>query len=416
MKQSNRILLLIVFGILIIIFIKLLPTVLFSSGKHNFENKNYIEAADKFKLALKFDPKNVDYRYFYVKTLAELQPTYYVQKVVYTFSKSKHEDGAKILANEIVTEWRTNIHQNIGANYIEQAPSGSEVVRWTKDSFPLKIYIDNEYLSKLPDYYKSAISRAFNQWDKSVDFISFKNVQSKKDANIQILFKPLPEDVCTNGICRYVLAYTTPKRRLNTLTSVSITLYDKNHAGEYFSDKEVYNTILHELGHALGIMGHSYNSGDLMYQATDETDKVFAEQRSYFNFLSGTDVNTMKLLYMLEPNVTNKKISNKSDLIYVPIILGSVQEIAQRKLKEANDYIKSSPKLAVGYINQAAAYSDLNEYQKAIKSLLHAEKLAKDDSEREIIYSNLAIIYQILNDNTNWKKYQNLANKYSYNY
>ena len=48
---------------------------------------------------------------------------------------------------------------------------------------------------------------------------------------------------------------------------MTITIYDKDANGSYFSDRQLYNTVLHEIGHALGIMGHSYSTDDLMYMA-----------------------------------------------------------------------------------------------------------------------------------------------------
>lgn len=369
------------------------PKLCFLKWKSLYNSGKYEQSYKYIKKALTFAPNNTDYRYYIVQTLSELKPTYKVQKEVYKYAHSNIDDGAKILANEKINEWQKNIHSNIGNNYIEQAPSDTNIIRWNKESFPLKIYIDTESLSNLPDYYKSAVVRAVNQWEKSVDFISFKTTDKKSEAQILILFEKLPENICEGSVCKYVVGYTHPKISGKKLKNMTITLYDKNPKDEYFSDKEVYNTVLHELGHALGIMGHSYSTDDLMYQEAQNTNNIFIKYREDFHYLSGNDVNTMKLLYMLEPTITDKPSATKKGLIYTPIILGSPQEMASKKVEEAKDYIKTSPGIAVGYINLAGAYADLKEYDKALSALQSALDLANTDQEKFVIYYNYAYVY-----------------------
>ena len=346
----------------------LTPKILFWRGKALFEDQKYTSALGYFNKALIFKHDNRDYRYYFVKTLANLKPTYKVQKAMYKFANDDKDDSASILAHDKITEWKRNIHSNMGDNYIEQAPSDANIIRWNKNSFPLKVYIDSKNLTGLPDYYTSAVSRA-------------------------------PDNICdNNGVCKFVVGYTSPKISGHRLKNMKITIYDKNPAGEYFSDKEVYNTVLHEMGHALGIMGHSYSTNDLMYLQTQGND-IFTPYREDFHYLSGNDVNTLKLLYMLEPTITDKPYTSKKGLIYTPVILGSREEIAQKKVEEAKDYINSSPDIAVGYINLAGAYADLKEYKKALDALQSALDTANTDNEKFIIYYNYAYIYM------NMKKY-----------
>lgn len=403
-----------VLGILIIIFAysvatSQVPKLYFIIARSLYNKGQYEKSASVLKRALLLKPDNVDYRYYYVKSLSELKPVYKVQKLMYEIAKSNKDDGATILANDKIHEWKANINENIGSNYIDQAPSDSNIIRWSKSSFPLKIYIDTNSLDNLPDYYKSAVSRAFNQWEKSVDFISFTTSKNKSDAQILISFEPLPANVCESGVCKYVVGYTNPKTSGTTLKKMVITIYNKNPKGQFFTDKEVYNTVLHELGHALGIMGHSYSTDDLMYQQTQEQSSIFAKFRSDFHYLTGNDVNTIKLLYMLEPTITDKTEHSKDGLIYTPIMLGSPEEIASKKVEEALDYIKSSPDLSVGYINLAGAYTDLKEYNKAIYALQNALDNANSDNERYIIYYNFAFVYMNLKRYDSALSYAKLA-------
>lgn len=175
---------------------------------------------------------------------------------------------------------------------------------------------------------------------------------------------------------------------------MTIVLYSKDPFGNYFSDKELYNTILHEIGHALGIMGHSYSSEDLMYMTSDNDNSFYAPYRSSFQYLSSKDINTIKLLYKLIPNITNTPLEefNKKGLIYAPVILGTSSQISTRKLKEAQNYIKNAPNLAGGYIDLAIAYTELNKNREALKALEKALELAKSDNEKYMVNYNLAVL------------------------
>ena len=176
---------------------------------------------------------------------------------------------------------------------------------------------------------------------------------------------------------------------------MTITMYDKDAYGNYFSDKELYNTVLHEIGHALGIMGHSYSTEDLMYMSNEEQqNNIYTRFRSSFQYISSKDINTVTLLYNLAPDISNVPASRikKDKLIYPPIILGTFEDMQMDKLKEAKNYIKKAPQLSGGYIDLGIAYAELNKKQKSIKALSKALELSKTPDEKFIAYYNLAVV------------------------
>lgn len=372
-----------------------IPNFIFIAGKKCLDKQDNVSAYKLLKKAYFFKPKNKDVRYYYVKSMTKLKPIEQIQTEMFKFSQGTENDPAKQLADLEVNYWKNNVINSIGRNYIEQAPFDRNIVRWDPETFPLKVKIDVPIST--PEYYKDEIEKAFVEWEKRTEFIEFE-LSNDKDAQIFIKFEPLPEDICTDGVCKYVVAYTTPDIKGNKLRSMTITMYDTDANGNYFSDKEIYNTVLHEIGHALGIMGHSYSSDDLMFMSTRPEFNI-TRYRSDFQFISEEDLNTIKLLYKLIPNISNSHVSkmNKDGLIYAPVILGNEKDIGNRKIKEAKNYIQSAPELPGGYIDLGVAYADIGKYTEAISALREGLSHAKTDNDKYIIYYNIAVVH--LNNN-----------------
>lgn len=384
-------LLAIIFGLIV----KISPSFYYKKGLKFYNNQNYVKAYTYLKKAYELEPKNKDYRYYYVKNLCNLTPTISVQKEVFEIASGNELDSAQNIADAQVTKWRNTIFNTIGDNYIEQVPFDRGILRWDKNKFPLKFYIETTTKSNFPDYYNTQILTAIAQWQTSSGFIQFVQINNKKDADIVIKIADLPKNNCKEQGCKYVVGFTIPEIKGNLLKKSTITLYEKDPYGNFYSDKEIFNTVLHELGHALGIMGHSYSTGDLMYMETDTSTNFYTPYRSSFQYLSSKDINTLKLLYLLLPQITNtpKKDFNTKDLIYAPIVLGTSAEISSRKLEEAKNYIKNAPELSGGYVDLGVAYAELNKTADAVKAMKKAYSLAKTDNEKYLVCYNLSAIY-----------------------
>lgn len=402
------------FFILFAVFLKATPVCFYYQGKSALDKKDYIKAHKCLKNAYNFDKKNKDYRYYYVQSLLRLSPTVTVQKEMFNIASSDDKDSAQTVAEAKIAEWRNNILSNIGNNYIEQAPSDKGIVRWSIEKFPLKIALVNQSNVEIPEYYNNEVYRAFSQWEVSSQILKFSSTNNANDADILVKFENLPNDVCDGNGCKYVVGFTTPSIKNNILKKMTITLYTKDPNGNYFSDKELYNTILHEAGHALGIMGHSYSSDDLMYMAT-EGSNFYTPYRSSFQYLSSQDINTIKLLYKLVPAITNSEKVNTKGLVYAPIVLGTSKEISLRKLKDAQNYVKSAPDIPSGYVDLGIAYAELNKTHEAVKALQKALTLSKSDSDKYISYFNIAVVFVNSGDTKNALEYALKAQSISNN-
>lgn len=385
--------------ILLLIVQKCIPSIAFNMGKQAYENKDYIKAFNILKFANKLDNKNIECRYYYVETLLKLKPTIDVQKELFNISQANLSDTADLLSDRQIEIWRNNIFLNVGENYIEQVPMGDKILRWDAQTFPLKVYIKKDTQTQIPSYYESAITKAFLQWQNTGP-VSFRFINDEKNANILVdIISSQNMQKCDGPDCKYVVAFTKPTYHDSLLNKMDITFYDLNMANKPFSEREIYNTALHEIGHSLGIMGHSQNSDDLMYMQKTK-DQEIDKFRSDFQLISPRDANTLSLLYKLVPDITNTSMSkyNESYQFYAPIVIGGSKEANSKKMIEAQNYIKQAPNLPNGYIDLASAYAELKEYNKAIESLNTALSKTSDSSQIYLIDYNLAVIYMTIKD------------------
>ena len=405
-KNSRLYLLTLALAICIIIYF-FMPKFLLSEGKNALLKGNYIKAYNNFNLAIKIQPYNKDIRYYYVKTLTNFKSTLKIQKIICKFSNSIQNDSAKTLATTIVSNWKYNISRRFGNNYIEHVTYDNKVLRWDINTFPLKVYIQDNSEVNLPNYYISEIKKCFTTWENSSGFISFTLVKNKKNADIIVDFKQMDNSNCKENGCKYVVAYTVPILKGNRLKQMHITVYDRDPFGNLLSTKELHNTVLHEIGHALGIMGHSDKNYDLMYMSTNQNEITNQSLQNYV-FLTSRDINTLKLLYKLYPDITNVPISevNTLGLYYPQIILGNSNMINLRKLIDAQNYVKKAPNISGGYIDLGIAFAELGKTKEAEKAFNKALNLATTEDEKAIAYYNLAVV------SMNTKKYRD-ALKYA---
>ncbi|MEI8128225.1 MAG: matrixin family metalloprotease, partial [bacterium] len=365
MKKVLAIFLIILTAIFIWFFGKMLPDILTNAGKIAYEIGDYQKAFSSLKMAIKLSPKNCDARYYYVQTLIKLPPTLNIQKELYSVAQMNLSDSADLIADRQISKWRNQILFKTGENYIEQAPLDSKILKWDTTKFPLKVYIGKNSLSA-PQYYQDEIKKAFLQWQASTGrFINVEFINDENSADIRVSINSSADmKKCTQDSCKYTVAYTTPVINNDLLKRMDIFFYDSNNLGKPFSEREIYNTALHEIGHALGIMGHSYNKDDLMYMETNTNNNKFNGLRSDFQLISSNDLNTLNLLYKLIPDITNTPLSkfDTSYQLFAPIVMGSDKQINSKKMLEAQNYIKAAPDLPNGYIDLASAYSEENQY------------------------------------------------------
>lgn len=176
--------------------------------------------------------------------------------------------------------------------YLDECLQRNTIIRWPSGTMPIKVYIApcRWYASKGNDnyVYQNMAKQAFTDWQvASKGLVSFNFVHTLNDSQINLEWKRVERK--SLGHCQFT--YDSKKRLFSA--EVSIGLSDGLMHGNYQDKKEVYHTILHEVGHSLGL-GHSPFKDDIMY---------VPHQYGVSN-MSETDKKTLICLYNLPTSLT----------------------------------------------------------------------------------------------------------------
>ncbi len=132
---------------------------------------------------------------------------------------------------------------------------------WEESRFPLNIYVKELSSRYYKSAYKDYVKYAMDVWRKADDRIQYKFVKSVDDADIAVLFVENLGDKYEENYLG-LTDYDANKNKQIEFSKIQISLI-KN-GDEKISAGEIKATIVHELGHALGL-GHSDSDKDLMY-------------------------------------------------------------------------------------------------------------------------------------------------------
>ena len=354
-------------------------------AQYNYGKNDINKAMNHYEKAFDLGYKNSDARMKYINLLLNSPINETNQKRIIKFVNIPENDSAKYKAEIFLSDLKLEIYKKYAGNYITQVPYNQKIIRWSHNPITYKYYNS----SITPEYYINEINNAFLIWgEQSENTLKFKEVNNNPD--IIIRFNNQKTKVGSSE--KYIAAYTQPIIKNSILKNMTVDFFITTPDDKYFTPNQVYNIALHEIGHAIGIMGHSDYRKSVMNMTTD----YVILSNDLRKDLTIQDINTLKLLYNTIPEISDLI---KNDAEYISsIVIGKQEEIANTKIKEAKKYIKKAPNLPTGYIDLADAYVSLEEYPKAVSSLNRALSLANNDEIISMIYYNLAVSYFLMSD------------------
>lgn len=170
------------------------------------------------------------------------------------------------------------------------------VQKWHVKDFPIKVFVrKNIQMPEFHDQFDKLVQDALNQWCKATDnLVKYKIVSAKESANLIFDYTERREQVSPQhdpGIDGN--AENRVRMDDSSVDFSTITVLVKDAPGAaYRKPYAVTKALLHEIGHALGIHGHSPNPQDMMFSnATPEIAST----------LSKRDINTIRRMYNLPP-------------------------------------------------------------------------------------------------------------------
>lgn len=345
------------------------------AGVAAYKKGNFAQASLNFEKAVKINPKNVNARYYLAQSYlmqnrifdAEnqynrvilLSPTsdaaMLAQKGISLILKSvpKNEYGS---SNDELQKYKDNY-----LNYI--FTSDQKAYKWK--SFPLTVYIE-------PKKQKFPVQSSFEQWqDRTGNLVNFQFVNSPDNAQIVVMFKDKLESTSTKE--SYIAGYSKPYYQGDNIIKSEIRILSIDpETKKDVTDDFIAFTALHEIGHSLGLKGHSPNPNDVMSASSSDAKSS----------LSQRDVNTITMFYKLNEKAFIARYQGQTDV----------------RLQQALDYVKKSPEKSVGWSNLADIYRSKKMYSDAIQNYQKAISIEPDKSES---YSLVGATYLEMGDTQN---------------
>ena len=214
--------------------------------------------------------------------------------------------------------------------YVSESLKNGRLMRWT--FMPLKVYIApmKFYAKQGQDYkYNALVKKALDEWQRATKGkVSFTVVNTLLESNVNIDWKRV-ERVAL-GHCYF--SYDNNNRLYGA--EVAIGLTDGLIHSDYGDESEVYHTILHEIGHAIGL-GHSPYKTDIMY----------TPHQKGIHSVSEGDVLTVNWLYKLPQGATPSEIASRYKVPGVNDIDVVISKIMDKGLPSQFEKVKSSVKM-----------------------------------------------------------------------
>lgn len=305
---------------------------------------------------------------------------------------------------------RAAVRKVIGDNYLDAVLSAGKLERWNPRSFPLNVYIQAG--AEVPAEYIQEVRNAFSTWENSTKgFVKFVYTNNPHSAHYKCVFPSnLKNRNCDDsgmGTAAYqYFTYDSSGNIKNSVVEFSVYMCD----GKTKWPAEIfYSTALHEIGHGLGLRGHSTNPEDLMYPISSgkrERDTI-----------SEADMSTLRAIYSIIPDITNIPFTDadKKGLITTADLWGEENQRADFTIQKIKDNIKLTPDNPALYAELARAYRDKKDYNSAIPAYSQALKKVDNPETAVALLLDVSDLYMEIGKLDSAEKCINKAASYGNN-
>ena len=287
-------------------------------------------------------------------------------------------------------------------DYFSELVCHSRVTFWPKSRMPIKVFVpDSKRSDGFSQIDRDMIKNAFDEWVAIVPSrLSYVFVNERDKADIAFSQVKQSADL---GMSQTVMAHTVPvtegpaKWRVGVISKVTIDVVKLNPPIVNTDDTRKIRrnaVFLHEVGHSLGLDGHSCNGNDLMF-FQNVVFKLTDRDRSTFRMIY--DNNNESLQQKSEETLRQQaKNDNKYALIQLASVLREAGTASKERIQEVFSLAKRAADLGLAraqlwvgfmYANGDGVKRDLH------KAAEYYELAAKQDVGSA--YLELANLYQV---------------------
>lgn len=235
------------------------------------------------------------------------------------------------------------------------------VSRWSATT--LKVYIApmNFYTKSGEDAkFRKMVMDAFNVWTSaSGGKLRYNIVNSYYDSHINVVWRRVDRQAL--GHCQF---NWEPNSKILYGAEVSIGLSDGRIHQKYDSDIEVYHTILHEVGHSLGL-GHSPYKQDIMYTPHQYGIASLSENDKY----------SLQWLYRIVPGTPVKQIASQHNVPTATDLDAVIRKIDSANNKSSGDIQKMQISTKRDLLEESANIGDLKRYNMMLQNISISPKV-----------------------------------------
>jgi tetratricopeptide (TPR) repeat protein len=400
-------------------------------GLQQYEQGNYVMALQYLRSAISesnSQSQNPNIRYYLADTYLKLNRLAEAQAEYQTVMSLAPDSQAAKLSKVALTHLRAYINEapsdrskgtvpnlsgagsngpdqymgpiDNGEDYLDEVLANGRVVRWSLAKMPLKIYVERSPMGirNFQPAFINQVNRGIMPWANALNHqLSYVWVNSSEQADIRISWINTIDTKghSSDGGTAYTAGLTQPNTRGNQLHYMDVKIATFDIEGKPQTENIIASVAIHELGHALGLLGHSSHEDDIMCASNDSVTAP-----------SKRDINTIRKLYRLPPDINNLPASSR------PKNEKREQELASKLdegITKMEAFIKTDDtalnwlNLGVLYFQKAKQLDQANKpkaevdawYQKALAANTQAIQREPKDPRA---YHKQSLVYQALED------------------
>lgn len=288
---------------------------------------------------------------------------------------------------------KNEIWQRVGRDgadsYFALATEGKNFYGWNLDAMPLKVYIGDG--RGVRGYRKNddiILNNSFAEWTRATEGkINFTRVDNVADANIECIWIDDPKDFPQNRGLEAGEAVPMLDSDGYIVSSKLYLLTRERNDKSSVDDLVMHTICLHEIGHTLGLLGHSDVAGDVMYFTANG-------QKVQDPHLTQRDVNTLAKLYA---TVLQKRNSNSMSNSTSMSGQSQVQEFRTADVSPASQRQSMNPNLVSAppppEAGKPQPYDSGRTFANNQQAISYFEKAVQDSPDDASLLDDLGTAY-----------------------